>query len=69
MCNPPQRTWDPFNTDGTCIDFQALLGATAALNIFTDIVLLAIPIPLVLQLKVNKHKKMLILLTFAVGGM
>jgi hypothetical protein len=69
MCNPPHRTWDPFGTEGTCIDFQALLGVMASLNIFTDVVLLAIPIPLILQLRVNKHKKALILMTFAVGGM
>lgn len=69
VCNPRERTWNPFNTEGTCINYQALLAAMGSFNIFTDIVLLVIPIPVVLQLKVNKHKKMLILMTFAVGGM
>jgi hypothetical protein len=54
---------------GTCIDFQALLASTGALNIFTNLVLLVIPIPLLLQLKVNTHKKLLILMAFAIGEM
>ncbi len=68
MCNPPRRTWDPFHTEESCIDYPALLFATSALNIATDLILMAIPIPLVLQLKVDKQKKIWILLTFAVGG-
>ena len=69
MCNPPQKTWDPFNTEGTCINYRTLLVVAGALNIASDVMLLLIPVPLVLKLNLSTNKKNLILLSFFIGGM
>ena len=67
QCTPVARLWDK-TREGTCVDFGAFALATAALNVFTDLVILALPIPLILGLKMSQRKKILLILTFALGS-
>ncbi|KAF3013037.1 hypothetical protein E8E14_009560 [Neopestalotiopsis sp. 37M] len=67
-CNPVQRGWDVTITTGSCINRPALYIATAGLGIFTDIVLLAIPIPVILRLQMPSTEKILTLFVFVVGS-
>ncbi|KAI1808962.1 hypothetical protein F4811DRAFT_499636 [Daldinia bambusicola] len=68
LCIPIEKLWDPTITGGTCISLRELGIATTSVHIFTDLVLLAMPIPLVLRLNASVQKKRLILATFVVGG-
>jgi hypothetical protein len=67
-CNPVQRGWDVTITTGSCINRPALYIATAGLGIYTDIVLLAIPIPVILRLQMPSTEKILTLFVFVVGS-
>lgn len=68
LCTPIQKLWDQTITEGSCISLNILGLATTSVHIFTDFVILAMPIPLVLKLNASAEKKRLILLMFAIGG-
>jgi hypothetical protein len=44
QCNPVSGAWN-FDAKGSCINYIDYLYASSAVNIFTDIVLCALPIP------------------------
>ena len=52
-CNPIRRSWD-LSVDGTCINTPALYIATAALGVSTDLILLAMPIPVIMKLQLKQ---------------
>lgn len=67
QCTPVERLWDK-TKEGTCVNFGVFALVTAALNVFTDLVILALPVPLILKLKMSQRKKVLLILTFALGS-
>jgi hypothetical protein len=67
QCTPVERLWDK-TKEGTCVNFGVFALVTAALNVVTDLVILALPVPLILRLKMSQRKKMLLILTFALGS-
>ncbi|RYP92413.1 hypothetical protein DL770_001430 [Monosporascus sp. CRB-9-2] len=67
QCVPIKATWDPF-VQATCINY-GLSGLLAYIvNIVTDLVILSMPVPLVLNLNVSLQRKRLLIFTFAMGG-
>jgi hypothetical protein len=44
QCKPISGAWD-FVAEGSCINYIDYLYASSAINVFTDIVLCALPIP------------------------
>ncbi|KAH7041603.1 uncharacterized protein B0I36DRAFT_205490, partial [Microdochium trichocladiopsis] len=67
-CNPVQKTWD-VTVQGTCINTAALYIATAVLGVVSDLLLLAMPIPIVLGLQLRTFQKAGIILLFVIGSM
>ncbi|WQF82932.1 hypothetical protein CDEST_07946 [Colletotrichum destructivum] len=66
-CNPIQSAYD-LATPGTCIDRVATFKATAALGVITDIMIICLPIPMVLNLQVSTRKKIGLLSLFGIGS-
>lgn len=67
-CNPVQSAWD-ISIPGECIDRPALYQATAILGAITDLMVLAVPIPIVVKLHVPLKHKIALIGAFSVGGM
>ncbi|EXK78255.1 hypothetical protein FOQG_17061 [Fusarium oxysporum f. sp. raphani 54005] len=57
-CQPKETAWDPyFFATGKCIDYAVMYIIIAIANIISDIVLFAIPIPMIVQLKIPLGQK------------
>jgi hypothetical protein len=68
-CKPLSASWDPtLAQTAECLDRGAIYVATAGIGIFTDIILLALPIPTVLGLSIPLRQKVILVLLFAVGS-
>lgn len=68
QCLPISSQWDP-TVHGYCINYGNLVLATGIINIITDLVIIALPIRLVWQLKLKRMKKYLTILTFVSGSL
>ena len=55
--------------NGTCINLAAFWYANAAANMIGDFVILALPVPVVKNLKLPQRQKLGLLLVFALGGL
>ncbi|KAK2730127.1 integral membrane protein [Colletotrichum kahawae] len=66
MCVPVQAFWG--DGTGRCMDRLAFWFSNAALNIATDIIIVAIPIPLIRTLQISRKQKIALIMVFAVGG-
>lgn len=55
-------------THGTCLNITALLISTAVLNIFTDIGILILPMPIVWRLQIQRSQKFAVSGVFLLGG-
>lgn len=56
-------------TKGTCMNIEALLLATAVLNIATDILILVLPMPIVWHMSIPKAQKIAVSFIFLMGGL
>ncbi|KAI0508718.1 hypothetical protein F5B22DRAFT_620078 [Xylaria bambusicola] len=68
QCIPIAATWDPTIVDATCINYGLSALLAYIVNIVIDLVILTMPIPCVLKLKLSVHRKWMLILTFATGG-
>ncbi|CAN9412273.1 unnamed protein product [Alternaria alternata] len=66
QCVPLQRSWDK-NVEGTCIDSSKFWLANAVLNIFTDVIVLALPIREVSKLQLKLQEKIMLHSVFLLG--
>ncbi|CCD42306.1 hypothetical protein BofuT4_P014340.1 [Botrytis cinerea T4] len=69
LCQPLAMNWEYDITDGTCIDRTAIFIATAALNVATDIALLALVIPMIMDLQMPRIQKVGLIVIFMVGSL
>lgn len=68
-CTPMEKNWDITVQEGTCINKGAIYIATAALNVFTDVVMLVLPIPMIAKLQLPKVQKAGLICMFGVGSL
>ncbi len=68
-CTPIQKLWDLTVVGGHCIDIPKYFIGVAVPNIFTDIALLAIPLPYIYGLNVKTFQKIAVMLVFILGGL
>ncbi|KAI9823588.1 MAG: hypothetical protein M1832_002369 [Thelocarpon impressellum] len=66
-CRPIGYFWDKAQL-GRCIDIEAFVTAEAGITIFTDVVILAIPLPLVWVLKIPCRQKLALSGIFLLGA-
>ncbi|OHE98498.1 integral membrane protein [Colletotrichum orchidophilum] len=68
-CDPIAMSWDVTISDGKCINRPSLYIATAAANIISDLILFALPIPIVVKLQIPRRQKIGLFFIFAVGSL
>ncbi|OIW26890.1 hypothetical protein CONLIGDRAFT_672360 [Coniochaeta ligniaria NRRL 30616] len=68
VCQPVQYNWDPKIKDGKCFDKRPFSIWTAAVAIFTDILVLALPFWIFLSLRMARKAKIALLCCFGLGG-
>ncbi|KAK1622227.1 integral membrane protein [Colletotrichum phormii] len=68
-CDPIAMSWDVTITEGTCINRPSLYIATAAANIISDLILFALPLPIVVKLQIPRRQKIGLFFIFAVGSL
>ncbi|KAM0234636.1 hypothetical protein ACHAP5_010031 [Fusarium lateritium] len=68
-CSPVSHYWTQFKaTGGTCIDVGHFFVILAVINLITDVLLLAIPVPNILRLQMNIDKKIAVFVILGLGG-
>ncbi|KAI9150321.1 LOW QUALITY PROTEIN: Satratoxin biosynthesis SC0 cluster protein [Paramyrothecium foliicola] len=67
-CVPVSKWWTP-TKEGKCFDRNIINYVNAGINIFTDLIMLAIPIPLLHKLQISRKQKFILVGVFACGGL
>lgn len=67
ICTPVTYNWDKFTTVGTCGDVRMLWAVTGGLNIFSDLVIMLLPMPYLYGLSLQLYKKIALMVTFGIG--
>lgn len=69
QCQPIPLAWNHWDGEhfGKCNDINAQGWTSAALNVILDVIVLALPMPVIAKLELNKRKKALVLLMFSTG--
>ncbi|KAL4817528.1 hypothetical protein BDW67DRAFT_30499 [Aspergillus spinulosporus] len=65
-CIPVAKFWDPA-IDGYCLNKKALWFSNSAIHIFTDIVLLIFPMPVLKNLQLPRRQRLALMAVFALG--
>ncbi|OJJ64357.1 hypothetical protein ASPSYDRAFT_84371 [Aspergillus sydowii CBS 593.65] len=66
-CVPVAKFWDD-SIDGHCLDKKALWFSNSGIHIFTDIVLLVFPMPVLKSLQLPRRQKLALMGVFALGA-
>lgn len=67
-CKPLALSWNP-TLVGTCIDRPASYQATAILGLLTDLYIIILPIPTIIELQMPWQQKVGVVAIFGIGGM
>ncbi|GFP60236.1 satratoxin biosynthesis SC1 cluster protein 4 [Trichoderma asperellum] len=67
ICTPVEFNWDKFSTVGTCGNIRMLWAVTGGLNIFSDLVIMLLPMPYLYGLTLQMYKKIGLMVTFGIG--
>ncbi|KAJ4265375.1 hypothetical protein NW762_004663 [Fusarium torreyae] len=70
-CVPVQANWDPVaktQPGVKCVDLNGFFFGTSIPNILADLVLVVLPIPQVVQLKITIAQKVFVIMFFVLGG-
>lgn len=67
-CNPLAAVFDK-TIKGKCLDFHAIILAGAILSTVEDVVIICLPIPSILKLRLKVRKKVEVILIISVGMM
>ncbi|KAK9420462.1 hypothetical protein SUNI508_06458 [Seiridium unicorne] len=68
-CKPLSASWDPtLAATADCLDRGAIYVATAGIGVFTDVILLILPIPTVVGLNIPLRQKVILVLLFTFGS-
>ena len=66
QCIPPEASWNP-EVKGACINQYNFFIGQAVPNIFTDFVLLLLPLPILLKLQIRLPQKIGVVFVFLLG--
>ena len=69
LCTPLAFQWDKTIPGGHCLSLEAYYKSTSVPNIVTDLIILVLPIPTVINLKLTNMRKLGLLMVFLVGSM
>lgn len=68
-CIPLAKAWDITITEGRCINVTKLLISNAYYNIFSDFILLVLPLPMVWNLQLPLRQKLGVTAVFSTGAL
>ena len=66
QCSPVRKSWLPL-TPGTCLPDLPTFYGLAAVSILFDVIIFVLPIPLLLNLKINAKRKVVLVCMFLLG--
>lgn len=66
QCRPIEHNWDPA-IKGTCIDISLFRIISAALDVFTNLILLGMPLPALWKLHMTTAQKCALAVTYILG--
>ena len=69
QCIPIEFNWNKTIKGGRCVDQRVLFTSTSAFTILTDILVLALPAWIFMDLKIPRKTKIALLFVFLLGGM
>jgi len=67
QCRPVQGAWD-FTLEPVCVDYVTYLYASSAVNVATDLLLCALPIPHIWRLNMPKRQRIVLCVLLAGGA-
>ncbi|KAJ5113673.1 hypothetical protein N7456_002207 [Penicillium angulare] len=67
QCVPVHTIWDLKRENARCLSISGLAYASAAVNIFTEVLVLILPLPLLQTLRASRAQKMALYLLFGCG--
>lgn len=67
QCNPMDAIWDLQRKNAYCLSLSGVAYANAAVNMATEVVVLILPIPLLLKLRVSMPSKVALFALFGCG--
>jgi hypothetical protein len=68
QCIPIAASWDK-TIQGTCVDSDATWISYAVINVLTDVMVLALPIPLIMRLHLSLRDRLLLCGIFLLGSL
>ncbi|EKG16294.1 hypothetical protein MPH_06503 [Macrophomina phaseolina MS6] len=68
QCVPVAAFWNPDILQGRCVRHDAVYYFNASMNVFTDVALIALPVPALNQLHARKTQKIGLVIAFGMGG-
>ena len=66
VCIPFAKNWD-FKKRGTCVHTHQMYIATGSVNIATDVLLMVLPIPYILKMRIDVKQKLGTIAMFSLG--
>jgi hypothetical protein len=67
-CTPIESNWD-LTITGHCVNRPSLYIATAVTNILSDLIIFALPIPMIVKLKITRRQKYGLFFIFSIGSL
>lgn len=65
-CDPVDLFWH-HSKAGTCVNFKAVWFSNAAVNIFSDVLIISLPMPIIQGLNIPRKQKFALMGIFALG--
>lgn len=69
QCKPISYFWDRTISGGTCLDVNAFFIGNSVTNLFTDVVILCMPVRMVWRLHVEQRQKIALSSIFLLGAL
>ncbi|KAI5367332.1 hypothetical protein Slin15195_G024590 [Septoria linicola] len=67
QCIPIEKYWYP-STAGSCIDITSFFYSTSIFTVITDVIMIALPIPIIWKIPRERKQKMAIMAAFLIAG-
>ncbi|KAH6690622.1 fucose permease [Plectosphaerella plurivora] len=67
QCRPVSAAWQPLEANGSCVPLLIEFICTAPINIITNLVIVALPIPVLTGMRLPPRQKYILVFTFSLG--
>lgn len=67
MCRPISMQWNPATPGGVCGDQISAFAAVGVVDLFVDVIIFVLPIPMVMKLQVSRAHRVALIGIFGAG--